>query len=94
MHDSPKNQNIYGLKKAQHVHDNCIGCIAHTLVYTATGMPIGIEWERASDDSTTAATERLIRFQLAPMHGRYGTTKLNKLIVRHGPWVHCTSIIL
>ncbi len=76
MHDSSKNQNIYCLKKAQHVRDIRTGCIAPTLVYTATGLPIGIEWERASDDSTTAATERLIRSQLAPMQGDTGPPNL------------------
>jgi hypothetical protein len=81
MHDSSKNQSIYSLKKAQHVRDNRTGCIAHTLVYTATGMPIGIEWERASDDSTTAATERLICYQHAPMHGDTGPQNLTNSLV-------------
>jgi hypothetical protein len=76
MNDSSKNLSICGLKKTQHVQDNRTGCVAHTLVYTASGLPIGIIWERASDDSTTAATERLIRSQLAPMHGDTGPPNL------------------
>jgi hypothetical protein len=76
MHDLSKKPNICRLKKTQHVHDNCMGCIAHTLVYTASGLPIGIEWEHSSDDSITAATERLIRSQLAPMYGNMGSPNL------------------
>jgi hypothetical protein len=76
MHDSSKKTRMCGLKKTLHVRDNRTGCVAHTLVYTASGLPIGIEWECAGDDSTTAATERLIRSQLAPMHGDTGPPNL------------------
>jgi hypothetical protein len=76
MHDSSKNPGICGLKKSLHVRDNRTGCVAHTLVYTASGLPIGIEWEPSGDDSTTSATERLIRSQLAPMHGNMGPPNL------------------
>lgn len=76
MHDASKRQDMYGLKKTQHVRDNRTGCILHTLVYTAIGLPIGAQWERSSDDSTTAATERLIRSQFVPMHGDMGPPNL------------------
>jgi hypothetical protein len=57
------------LKVMQHVRDNQKGFVAHTACYTASGLPIGIEWVRSYNDSTTTATERLIRNQLSPMSG-------------------------
>ena len=80
MHDASTQIDMYGLKKTQHVRDNRTGCNAHTLVYTATGLPIGIEWERASDDSTIAASERLIRSQLSPVHGDAGPPNLTNTL--------------
>jgi len=65
-----------GLKTTQHVRDNRKGFVAHTACYTASGLPIGIEWERENDDSTAAATERLIRAQLAPTSGQTGPPSL------------------
>lgn len=65
-----------GLKSTQHVRDNRKGFVAHTACYTASGLPIGIEWERENDDSTAAATERLIRAQLAPTSGQMGPPSL------------------
>jgi hypothetical protein len=65
-----------GLKTTQHVRDNRKGFVAHTACYTASGLPIGIEWERENDDSTAAATERLIRSQLSPTSGQMGPPSL------------------
>jgi hypothetical protein len=65
-----------GLKISQHVRDNRRGFVAHTACYTASGLPIGIEWERENDDSTAAATERLIRSQLFPTIGQMGPPSL------------------
>lgn len=71
-----KATNTQGLKVTQHVRDKRKGFVAHTACYTASGLPIGIEWERSSDDSTIAATTRLIRAQLAPMIGQCGPPML------------------
>jgi hypothetical protein len=65
-----------GLKNSQHVRDNRRGFVAHTACYTASVLPIGIEWERENDDSTAAATERLIRSQLSPTSGQMGPPSL------------------
>jgi hypothetical protein len=65
-----------GLKISQHVRDNRRGFVAHTACYTAPGLPIGIEWEKENDDSTAAATERLIRSQLSPTSGQMGPPSL------------------
>jgi hypothetical protein len=40
-----KATNTQGLKVTQHVRDNRKGFVAHTTCYTASGLPIGIEWE-------------------------------------------------
>ncbi len=53
--------NTQGLKSSEHVHDNRKGFVAHTACYTASGLPIGIEWERENNDSTAAVTKRLIK---------------------------------
>jgi hypothetical protein len=54
------------LKTAQHVYDNRNGFIfvAHTACYTECGLRIGII-ERANDDSTAVATERVKRNQIS-----------------------------
>jgi hypothetical protein len=57
-----------GLKITQHVRDNRKGTVAHTTCFTASGLPIGIEWERCFD-TTTTATKRIISSQLSPMSG-------------------------
>ncbi len=73
MHLATGNKaNTQGHKVMQHVRDNRKGFVAHTSCYTASGLPVGIEWERSWDDSTTAATERLIRQQLSPTSGQNG----------------------
>jgi len=73
MHLATGNKaDTQGLKVMQHVRDNRKGLVAHTSCYTASGLPVGIEWERSCDDSTTAATERLIRQQLSPTSGQIG----------------------
>jgi hypothetical protein len=76
MHYQAEKMDTQGLKRTQHVRDNRKGFVAHTACYTASGLPIGIEWERSNDDSTTAATERLIRGQLSPMSGQNGPPML------------------
>jgi hypothetical protein len=65
-----KEQDRKVLKVTQHVRDKRKGFVAHTCCYTASGLPFGIEWEHAYDDSTAAATERHIRVQLSPMSGQ------------------------
>ena len=57
MHYQAEKTDTQGLKQMQHVRDNRKGFVAHTACYTASGLPIGIEWERSGDDSTAAATE-------------------------------------
>jgi hypothetical protein len=76
MHYQAENTDTQGLKQTQHVRDNRKGFVAHTACYTASGLPIGIEWERSIDDSTTAATERLVRAQLSPINGQNGPPML------------------
>ena len=70
-------QLAQGLKIAQHVRDNRKGFVVHTSCFTASGLPIGIAWERLSDDTTASATERLIRTQLSPMSGLNGPPMLS-----------------
>ncbi len=76
MHYQSEKNDTQGLKRTQHVRDNRKGFVAHTACYTASGLPIGIGWERSSDDSTATATERLIRAQLSPTNGQYGPPML------------------
>jgi hypothetical protein len=53
MHYETKDQqSAQGLKVVQHVCDNSKGFVAHTTCYTASGLPIGIEWEQSNDDTT------------------------------------------
>jgi hypothetical protein len=69
MHFEIKNDSdTQGLKITQHVRDNRKGFVAHTTCYTASGLPIGIEWERRND-TTATATKRIIAGQLSPMSG-------------------------
>jgi hypothetical protein len=77
MHCEVSNKtDMQGLKKMQHVRDNRKGFEVHTACYTASGLPIGIEFERSNNDSTTAATERLSRSQLSPISGQSGVPML------------------
>ncbi len=59
-----------GLKIMRHVREYWKGLVAHTAGFTASGCPIGVEWEQTSDDSTTAATQWLVRAQLRPASGK------------------------
>jgi hypothetical protein len=72
MHHQIGRTDLRGLKLTQHVRDNKKGFVAHTAFYTASGLPLGVEWEHSNDDSITAATERLIRSQLSPASGQSG----------------------
>jgi hypothetical protein len=77
MHCNVKSKaDMQGLKATQHVRDNRRGFVAHIACYTASGLPIGIEWERENDDSTAAATERLIQAQISPTSGQSGPPSL------------------
>jgi hypothetical protein len=76
MHYQAENTDTQGLKRTQHVRDNRKGFVVHMACYTASGLPIGIEWERSVDDSTTAATECLIHAQLSPINGQNGPPML------------------
>ncbi len=68
MHYEAKDQqSAQGLKIAQYIHNNYKGVVAHTTCYTASRLPIGIEWEWSNNDTTSTATERLIRTQLPPI---------------------------
>ncbi len=54
MHYEIDNKaDTQGLKITQHVRDNRKGFVAHTTCFTASGLPIGIEWERCNDTATT-----------------------------------------
>ena len=57
-----------GLKPSQFVRDNRRGFTCHTLVNSASGLPLGIEPELITDDSGIDTTIRLCRNQLAPAH--------------------------
>ncbi len=81
MHSATSKVDTHGLKKSRHVRDNRNGFIAHTICYTGIGMPVGIEWERSSDDSTSTAAERLLRAQLAPMCGGNGIPNLTNILI-------------
>jgi hypothetical protein len=90
MHyETMDKQAAQGLKITQHVRDNRKGFVAHTACYTASGLPIGIEWERSNDDTTAAATERLIRTQLSPMSGQSGPPMLSntQFCMDRGYWL-------
>jgi hypothetical protein len=90
MHYETKDQqSAQGLKIAQHVRDNRKGFVAHTACYTASGLPISIEWERSNDDTTATATERLIRMQLSPMSGQNGPPMLanTQFCMDQGYWL-------
>ena len=74
MHCEVDNKtDTQGLKKMQHVRDNRKGFVAHTACYTASGLPIGVEFKRSNDDSTTTATERHIRSRLSPAWPKWCT---------------------
>jgi hypothetical protein len=45
-----------------------MGFVAHTTCFTTSGLPVGIEWERRND-TTTTATKRIIASQLSPISG-------------------------
>ncbi len=64
------------LKSTQHVRDNRKEFLAHTACYVASGLPIGIECKRENDDSTAAATKRLIQSQRTPTSGQMGLPSL------------------
>jgi hypothetical protein len=61
-----KNGNTDGLKLTQHVRDNRKGFVDNHLVFTATGVPLGIDWEKTGDDHAAASSMRLIKGQLCP----------------------------
>jgi hypothetical protein len=47
MHYEIDNKaDTQGLKITQHARDNRKGFVAHTTCFTASGLRIGIEWER------------------------------------------------
>jgi hypothetical protein len=68
MHYSIRNKkgNTDGLKLTQHVRDNRKGFVDNHIVYTATGVPIGVDWEKTGDDFAAASSIRLIKGQLCP----------------------------
>ncbi len=76
IHYQIERTDLQGLKLTQHVRDNKKGFVAHTVCYNASGLLLGVEWEWSNDDSTTAATERLIRSQLSPASGQNGDPML------------------
>jgi len=57
-----------GLKPSQFVRENRRGFTFHTLVYTSSGLPLGIEPETTADVSFFDTTTRLLVNQLAPSH--------------------------
>ena len=60
--------NTAGLKPTQLVRDNRKGFVFHTLVFTASGVPLGIEAEMVSDQNSNDASSRLLTRQLCPNH--------------------------
>ena len=60
--------NTAGLKPTQLVRDNRRGFVFHTLVFTASGLPLGIEAELVTDANSYDTSSRLITRQLAPSH--------------------------
>jgi len=60
--------NTAGLKPTQFVRDNRRGFVFHTLVFTASGIPLGLEAELVSDSSSFDTSTRLVTQQLAPSH--------------------------
>lgn len=57
-----------GLKATQLVRDNRRGFVFHTLVFTASGVPLGVDAELVTDQNSFEASSRLIRRQLCPNH--------------------------
>ena len=48
---------------------------------TASGLFLGLDFDRANDDCITTATERLIRSQLAPVHGDCSPSNLTNTLL-------------
>jgi hypothetical protein len=70
MHYEIDNEaDTQGLKITQHIWDNRKGFVDHTTCFTASSLPIELEWERCND-TTTAATKRIIKSQLYPSSGQ------------------------
>ena len=75
----PAKANTYtaGLKLMRHVRDNVQGHTLHTLVASFSQVPIQISWERAVNNSSETATERLYGNAFTPMaaHGQPGNMR-------------------
>ena len=70
-----------GLKPTQLVRDNRRGFIFHTLVFTASGCPLGVEAEMITDHSSVETSSRLITKQLCPNHRSSTTPNLSNLVL-------------
>jgi hypothetical protein len=57
-----------GLKPSQFTRENRRGFVFHTLVFTASGIPLGLEAEHISDSGSFDTVSRLLTQQLAPGH--------------------------
>jgi hypothetical protein len=64
-----KTQRTDGLKRSQHVRDNRHGFVCNHVVYTASGILIGLDFERSGDSDSTSSSLRVIKNQIDPQHG-------------------------
>ena len=69
------------MKPTQFVRDNRRGFVFHTLVFSASGVPIGIEAELVSDANSMETSSRLITQQLAPGHRSKGIPNLSNVTI-------------
>jgi hypothetical protein len=71
MHYAMRNKNgkTDGLKRSQHVRDNRHGFVCNHIVYTASGILIGLDFERTGDNDSTSSSIRLVKGQIDPQHG-------------------------
>jgi len=70
-----------GLKGSQFVRDNRRGFTCHTLVFTATGLPLGIVPEIISDNGSFDTSSRIILSQRAPAHRGNSLPTLNNVTI-------------
>jgi len=70
-----------GLKPTQLVRDNRRGFVFHTLVFTASGCPLGVEAELITDVSSLDTSSRLITKQLCPNHRYNSIPNLSNVVL-------------
>jgi len=70
-----------GLKPSQFVRENRKGFTFHTLVFTASGVPLGLEPELVTDNNSSDTSMRLMTRQLAPSHRSQSVPNLSNIII-------------